>query len=188
VSVEITEKEKLFCIEFIKDFNATRSAIEVGYSEKSASTLAGRLLKKVHIQSYISFLIKKRQEEVNFDANEVLRRLAILARGNLSKFVKPSPDRDGFNILIDKDALTEDDMYCLSEITTEEYVEGKDEDAKTIKKTKLKLCDRLKALELAGKHTDVRAFDIEYKSPPPPPSISGEELAKFLKAIKEHDI
>lgn len=154
---DLSQKERMFCHEYIIDFNATRAAIAAGYSEKTAYSAGGRLLKDVDIKKYISELKQKRQEEVDFTAAEVLRKLSILSRASLKKFVKPD-GYGGFKMAVPKEELSDDDMYCISEITTEEVMSGYGDDAIPVRKTKIKLVDRLKALELAGKHTDVQAY------------------------------
>lgn len=52
----LNEKQKAFCREYIKDFNATQAAIRAGYSEKTANRIASRLLTKVDIQEYVDKL------------------------------------------------------------------------------------------------------------------------------------
>lgn len=54
------DKQKLFCREYVKDYNGTQAAIRAGYSPKTASVQASRLLKK----SDILELIRKNQQEV----------------------------------------------------------------------------------------------------------------------------
>ena len=47
-------KQERFAIEYLVDLNGTRAAIRAGYSGRSASTIAERLLRKVEIQKLIS--------------------------------------------------------------------------------------------------------------------------------------
>ena len=51
---DLTPKEGEFVAQYLIDLNATKAAIRAGYSEKSARTLAARLLAKVHIQDAIA--------------------------------------------------------------------------------------------------------------------------------------
>lgn len=57
---KIDEREKIFCAEYMIDFNGTRAAIAAGYSKKSAHVLASRLLKKVNIRQRLKQLSTKR--------------------------------------------------------------------------------------------------------------------------------
>ena len=51
---ELNPKQKLFCIEYLKDFNATQAALRSGYSEKTAYSIGNENLKKPEIQTEIS--------------------------------------------------------------------------------------------------------------------------------------
>lgn len=53
-------KQKQFCREYVKDYNGTQSAIRAGYSKKTASAQASRLLKNPKILEEI----KKNQKEL----------------------------------------------------------------------------------------------------------------------------
>ena len=60
----MTEKQKLFCDEYLKDTNATRAYLTVYANCKSATSaapLASKLLKKEEIQKYIS----EKMEEIH---------------------------------------------------------------------------------------------------------------------------
>ena len=46
----MTEKQKLFCEEYLIDLNATQAALRAGYSEKTAYSIGNENLKKPEIQ------------------------------------------------------------------------------------------------------------------------------------------
>jgi phage terminase small subunit len=50
---KLTDKQKRFCEEYVKDWNATRAAIAAGYSEKTAAVTGYENLKKPYIADYI---------------------------------------------------------------------------------------------------------------------------------------
>lgn len=50
----LSEKQRLFCIEYLKDFNATQAAIRAGYSKKTAQEIGAENLTKPIIQNEIS--------------------------------------------------------------------------------------------------------------------------------------
>lgn len=56
----LTAKQKQFCDEYVKDYNATQAAIRAGYSEKTASSQASRLLKNPAVIERI----KEKQKEL----------------------------------------------------------------------------------------------------------------------------
>ena len=55
----MTEKQKLFCEEYLIDLNATQAALRAGYSEKTAYSIGNENLKKPEIQEYIQKLPNK---------------------------------------------------------------------------------------------------------------------------------
>lgn len=71
-------REKLFINEYLKDFNATRAAIDAGYSKDSAATLAGRLLRKVEIKEAIRSRLANRIAVLGLDQDFVIRNLLAL--------------------------------------------------------------------------------------------------------------
>lgn len=71
----LTDKQEMFCREYLIDLNATQAAIRAGYSEKTANRIAAQLLSKLDIQNSIAQLKAQRNEQFNIDTAYVLRRL-----------------------------------------------------------------------------------------------------------------
>lgn len=76
MSNKLTDKQKFFCKEYIKDFNATRAAKASGYSEKTAGRIGGDNVQKVEIQKEIKRLMQKRIERTEISADRVVKELA----------------------------------------------------------------------------------------------------------------
>ena len=55
----MTEKQKLFCEEYLISLNATQAAIKAGYSQKTANRIASENLSKLDIQEYIQKRLKR---------------------------------------------------------------------------------------------------------------------------------
>ena len=53
---------------------------------------------------------------------------------------------------------TDNDWYCISEFTVDTVSKGVGAGRYEVEKTKIKVESKAKALELVGKHTDVRAY------------------------------
>lgn len=58
----MTEKQKLFCEEYLIDLNATQAALRAGYSEKTAYSIGNENLKKPEIQEYIQKRLKEKED------------------------------------------------------------------------------------------------------------------------------
>ena len=85
--MKLTEKQKRFVVEYIKDYNATQAAIRAGYSEQTAYSQGNRLLKKVEIKK----AIKELQDEIRkgniAEAIEVEEFLSLAMRGEIEEEV-----------------------------------------------------------------------------------------------------
>ena len=78
---ELSEKQKIFCDEYLIDLNATQAAIRAGYAEKYAHTNAPKLLSNPKIQEYISERMNSRKSKLIADQDEVLEYLTKVLRG-----------------------------------------------------------------------------------------------------------
>ena len=77
----MTLRQKKFCDEYIICGNATEAAIKAGYSPKTAKSIGQRLLTYVTVRSYIDQRLEKINSEKIADAEEVLRYLTSVMRG-----------------------------------------------------------------------------------------------------------
>ena len=77
----LNEKQQRFADEYLIDLNATRAAIRAGYSEKTAAAQAARLLKNVNVSAYIKERMADQKEDTIASADEVMRYLTAVIRG-----------------------------------------------------------------------------------------------------------
>ena len=77
----LNEKQQRFADEYLIDLNATRAAIRAGYSEKTAAAQAARLLKNVKVSAYIKERMADQKEDTIASADEVMRYLTSVIRG-----------------------------------------------------------------------------------------------------------
>ena len=143
----LTDKQDMFCREYLIDLNATQAAIRAGYSEKTARALGSENLTKPDIQNRIAELKAVRNEEVSINAAYVLRRLVeidqmdvldiLLANGEL-KPIKDWP------------------KTWRTTLSGMDVTEMAGDAAGLLKK--IKWPDKVKNLELLGKHVNVMAF------------------------------
>lgn len=97
--LNLSEKQKLFCEEYIIDLNATQSAIRAGYAERSARTTASRLLTNDNIHIYIEKLMQDKKDKLIAKQDEVLEYLTRVMRGE---------EKDAFGL----DANLQDRTKC----------------------------------------------------------------------------
>lgn len=79
--MKLTEKQKIFCDEYIISLNATQAAIKAGYAEKTAYAIGAENLRKPKIQSYISERMKQKESSLIATQDEVLQYLTSVLRG-----------------------------------------------------------------------------------------------------------
>lgn len=76
----ITDRQDLFCKEWIVDMNATRAAIAAGYSARTACAIASRLMSKPEIKERIAELMAEKDDELIAKQDEVLKYLTSVMR------------------------------------------------------------------------------------------------------------
>lgn len=145
----MTPKQEMFCREFLIDLNGTQAAIRAGYSAKTANRIATENLSKPDIKRRIEELKQQRQEVIGVDASYVLQRLIDIdqmdARDILNDDGSVKPIYDWPDVW--RQSISGVD---LMEISNSENV------AATLKK--IKWPDKIKNLELLGRHVSVAAF------------------------------
>lgn len=76
----MTEKQKIFCDEYLIDLNATQAAIRAGYSKKTAYAIGNENLNKPEIQEYIQKRIDEKDDALIAKQDEVLKTLTRILR------------------------------------------------------------------------------------------------------------
>lgn len=94
----LTQKQELFCQEYLVDFNASRAARAAGYSEASAYSEGWRLLRNAEIQARISELRQNTANSLNITRERIAAEYAKLAFFDVRKIhtvdgaIKPVTD------------------------------------------------------------------------------------------------
>lgn len=82
---KLTHKQQVFISEYLKCFNASEAARRAGYSEARARITGSELL----ADSNISEQIQVRLSEIHMGADEALKLMADIARGDVTDFLTP---------------------------------------------------------------------------------------------------
>ncbi|MBW2674497.1 MAG: terminase small subunit [Deltaproteobacteria bacterium] len=145
----MTPKQKRFVEEYLIDKNATQAAIRAGYSEKTAGQIGEQNLRKLVISAAIKKAVAEQSARTQVTADRVVEELAKIGFLNMQDYIELNDNGDAF---VDLSRLTREQAAAISEITVDEYVEGKGRNAREVKKTRIKLADKKGALDLLGKH------------------------------------
>ena len=147
---KLTPKQARFVAEYLIDLNATQAAIRAGYSKRTARQVGAENLTKPVIADAISAAQAERAERTLIDADWVLIRLAEEAKADLAALI----DENGAIKPVEQWALIWRQGLVSGFEVSDVTVEG----VKVGQTTKIKLSDRIKRLELIGKHVSVQAF------------------------------
>lgn len=143
----MTKKQKRFVEEYLIDLNATQAAIRAGYSPDSAKEIGSENLTKPDIAKAVDQAIAERSRRTGVNAERVVRELAKIAFVNAGEVV----DLDTA-LLMDK--ISDDDMAAIQSVKVKTFGEDGIE-------REVKLADKLKALELLGKHLGLFKDKVE---------------------------
>lgn len=166
VGVKLTKKQKRFCDEYLVDLNATRAYKAAGYSVRSDNAAAvngHKLLRNTKIDSYLKQKMREREKRTEITQDRVLRELARIGFANVTDYANVveetvEEERPVFN----DDGEVVDHITVVRNIKRVDIEPTTDLDAdrraalSEIKETKqgieIKLHDKVKALELLGRH------------------------------------
>lgn len=148
----LSEKQQRFVEAYLIDPNATQAAIKAGYSERTARSQGERLLTTVDVSAALDEARAERSEKTKIDAQWVLERLAAEAEADLADIyaedgaIKPIHEwpkiwRQGLVAGIKHQELRDSDGNRTGEFVVD-----------------VKVSDRIRRLELIGKHIGVNAF------------------------------
>jgi phage terminase small subunit len=92
----LKEKQEAFCLEYIKDYNATQAAIRAGYSQKTARTIGQENLTKLDISNRIKELQGTYKEDVKAEIERIKQELRGIAfTGGEDEGIDKKKNKDG---------------------------------------------------------------------------------------------
>ena len=137
----LTEKQRRFVDEYLIDLNATQAAIRAGDSVKTAREQASQNLTKLNIQQAISEKMAERSKRTGVNQDRIVLELAKIAFVNAADVI----DSDDATI---KAGATADDTAAIQSVKVKVIPTKEGEGVER----EIRLNDKLKALELLGKH------------------------------------
>lgn len=143
----MTKKQKRFVEEYLIDLNATQAAIRAGYSPDTAKSIGSENLTKPDIQARIAKAMAERSKRTGVNADRVVTELAKIA------FVNASDVIDADTATLRPDA-TPEDTAAIQSVKVKTFGEDGLE-------REIKMADKLKALELLGKHLGMFKDKVE---------------------------
>lgn len=181
-SIRLTTKQKRFVEEYLKDLNATQAAIRAGYSARSAKQYADQMLSKPHIAAAVAAAQAARSKRTEVDVDYVVARMVEIDQMDVL---------DIMNDAMELKPVSEWPRVWrqyLSGFDLAEMFEGRGEDRDMVGiLKKIKWPDKIKNLELLGRHLGMFKDRVEHSGPGGAPiqhvSIDTEQFAKIAKEM-----
>ena len=139
---KLTDKQQRFVEEYLIDLNATQAAIRAGYKRSEyTDTNANKILENTRVAEEIEKRIAERSKRTGINQDRVILELARIA------FVNPQNVIDPEDASVRPDA-SEDDLACIQSVK----VKTMDGEKGSSTEREVRLADKMRALELLGKH------------------------------------
>jgi len=148
---KLTEKERLFCHQYIIDWNGARAARAAGYSEESAKEIAHATLTKVHIKQYIDFIKNDFEKEAGISKLSQINELKKIAYSSIAHLHNTWIELKEF------EALSDEQKECIESIDTKHEtkqifnIEKEEKEDIHVNYVKIKLYSKLSAIDQINK-------------------------------------
>lgn len=136
----LNAKQDRFCLEYLKDHNATQAAVRAGYSERSAYNQGQRLLQLPEVQLRLTEAREKILQESGVKVKNVVDELAKIAFTNITDILTKATGLE----VKPFDQLTAAQRASIAEIS-ETTVRG-------VKTKRVKMHSKLAAMDMLMKH------------------------------------
>ena len=152
----LTPKQRAFCEEYLIDLNAAAAARRAGYSVNYSNNQGTTLLNLPNTRAEIDRLIAERSQRTRIDEDRVLHEIMLIA-----SFDPADAFAEDGSILPLRE-MPADFRRAIDSLDVTELFEGKGQDrSPTGHAKRLRFADKLKALELLGKHLRLFTDKVE---------------------------
>lgn len=144
----LSPKQKIFCHNYIYDWNATRSYLEAyknTINPNVARAAGSRLLAKVNVQKYIEEIQKDLEKLAGISRMKIISEHMKMAFSSIAHLHNTWIERKEF------ESLTDDQKACISEISTSIKTQRIDGKLMDVEYVKIKLYDKQKSLDAINK-------------------------------------
>ncbi|TCJ01505.1 terminase small subunit [Cytobacillus praedii] len=158
---DLTEKQRLFCLYYVRSFNATQAAINAGYVPVSAHVEGSRLLRNAKVAAEIKRIKQTMTSELYLEAMDVLNKYIKIAFSDITDFLTfgqkmvpvigmmgPVIDEHGKPVMEEVNYVDFKESGIVDGTIISEVKQGKDG-------VSIKLEDRMKALDKLSLYFDL---------------------------------
>lgn len=112
---------------------------------KSDQATAVDLLKKPIVQAAIAEIMQARAKRYESDTERLRQELSAIAYASQSDYMRLDENGEPY---YDLTGVSAEAMAAISEVSVEDYKDGRGENARDVRKVKIKLHDKLRAIEM----------------------------------------
>lgn len=164
---ELTEKQRLFCLYFVKSFNATKAYKKAyGCDYQTANAHGYELLSNVVIKDEIARLKQAKLNQNFLDEHDIFQKYMDIAFADITDYVEfgqeEVPVMAIYGPVMVTDEKTGEKVPLKKKINTVRFLESSDVDGTILTEVKqgkdgasIKLADRMKALQWLSEHMDM---------------------------------
>jgi len=141
---DLTPKMERFCYEYLAcGFNATKAALNAGYSKKTASSIGAENLRKPQIKARIQEMKDNLAETAGISALMIVQEHKKIIEASQGKI------RESWMKLKDFEELSDDVKACIQEVTTKEVKKQvkKGQSPETEVYVRIKMYDKQKSMD-----------------------------------------
>src|SRR5260370_35393099 len=147
--MKLTPKQARFVQEYLSELNGAQAAIRAGYSAKTARVIGHENLTKPEIAAAIEKAMAERAERTGLTGDMVIDELRKIGFANMADYMRSTPQGDPY---LDFSSLTRDQTAAVAEVTVEDFVAGRGEGARAVRRVKFKLHDKRATLVDLARH------------------------------------
>lgn len=114
----LNDRQERFCYEYVLHLNATKAAINAGYSEKTACVIGSENLRKPYIKNRIKYMQDNLAETAQLSALRVLKEHEKIAFNDEEKTADRQKSLDSINNMLGYNAPTKSEVLSNMTIST----------------------------------------------------------------------
>ncbi len=145
----LTAKRRKVIDAYMKCFNKKQALLEAGYSESMATTSANTVFGDPAVQAEIQRRQNLATHRSDITLDWIIKRLKDIADANVGDMIDVFSDGTAkINLL----KMTPELRRAITKFSVDSYTEGRGKNSQEVKRVRVDVADKLKALELLVRH------------------------------------
>lgn len=174
-NTELTDKQRLFCVHYIRCFNATKAYQKAfGTDYYTAATCGSRMLRNVKVKEEIEMLKQERLNREFLSESDIFQKYMDIAFADITDYIefgqKQVQVMSMHGPVFTKDPDTGEKKPLMETVNAVSFRESSDVDGTIISEVKqgkdgasIKLADRMKALQWLSEHMGIATEEQKAK-------------------------